>query len=52
MSVGLHNFINDYFNDINGYRRKYKNVGLYMEENHKIFINNICNNNDQYNKIV
>lgn len=50
--VGLHNFINDYYNNVYGYRDTYKNVGLYMNELHSTPIRNVCMNDEQYNIIL
>ncbi len=52
ITVGLHNFINDYYINIHGYRDKYKNVGLYMDIHYKISITDICMNNEQYDKLI
>ena len=52
IDVGLHMFINDYYNNINGYKSVYKNVGLYMNSLYKINIMNICLDDIKYNKLI
>jgi len=51
MIDGLSNIINEYYNNLYGYRAKYKNLGLYIDELYSINIKNICYNDEQYNKL-
>ena len=48
---GLSNIINEYYNNSYGYRDKYKNLGLYIDELYSIHIKNICYNDEQYNTL-
>lgn len=52
IDVGLHMFINDYYNNINGYKSEYKNVGSYMDSLYKINIMNICQDEIKYNILI
>jgi hypothetical protein len=52
IDIGLHMFINDYYNNINGYKSQYKNVGLYMNSLYNINIMNICLDDIKYNKLI
>lgn len=52
IDVGLHMFINEYYNDINGYKSQYNNVGLYMNSLYKINIMNICQDEIKYNVLI
>ena len=52
IEVKLHNFINDYFNNIYGYRQQYKNVGLYMDIHYKNDVLFVCKNDFLYQKLV
>ncbi len=51
IDVGLHMFINDYYNNINGYKSQYDNVGLYMDNIYKINIMNVCIDDIKYNAL-
>lgn len=50
-SVGLHMFINDYHNNIDGCQNLYKNVGDYMEKKYSFEIRKVCMNDELYNKL-
>ena len=52
IDVGLHMFINDYYNNVNGYKSVYKNVGLYMDNLYKNHIMNVCLDDVKYNKCI
>jgi hypothetical protein len=52
IDVGLHMFINDYYNNINGYKDQYNNVGLYMDSLYNLNIMNICYDEIKYNKLT
>lgn len=51
IEANLHNYINDFFNNIYGFRQRYSNVGLYMEENYKMAVMNVCFNDELYRKL-
>jgi hypothetical protein len=52
IDIGLHMFINDYYNNINSNKCQYINVGLYMDSLYKINIMNICHDDIKYNKLI
>jgi len=51
MSVGLHMFINDYHNNIDGCQNSYENVGDYMEKKYSNEIREVCRNDELYYKL-
>jgi hypothetical protein len=52
IEVNLHNYINDYFNDLYGFRQRFKNVGLFMDSNYKMAVMIVCYNDALYHKLI
>jgi len=52
IEVDLHNYINEYFNNIYGEQQNYPNVGKFMDINCKSEVMNICFNDILYKKLT